>query len=107
MGERDTSVGASSPRTRRSERIRVELLHHPRCRSAPAVYRLVQECLSTLAISAPIHVRVGPYHSPTLLINGIDMMYPGRHVSAGSACRLDLPTRERLLAALTAQPRHE
>jgi hypothetical protein len=82
--------------------MRVELLYRPGCRSAPAVHRLVQDCLVVLAIPTSLRVRVGAYASPTVLIDGADVMNPTRGVPVGHACRLDLPTRERLLAVLTA-----
>ena len=56
--------------------MRVELLHHDGCPHAPAAHRLIEECLRTLAISAPILVRVGDYPSPTVLVDGIDVMRP-------------------------------
>jgi hypothetical protein len=90
--------------------MRVELLHHPGCRSAPAVHRLVQDCLAVLALPVSVRVRVGAYPSPTVLIDGADVMNPTRDVPPGHACRLDLPTRERLLAVMTAHlagPPHE
>jgi hypothetical protein len=58
--------------------VRVELLHHPGCRSAPAVYRLVQDCLTVLAIPTDVHVRVGAYPSPTVRIDGTDVVDPSR-----------------------------
>lgn len=82
--------------------MRVELLQHAGCRSAAAVHELVQECLTTLAITTPVTVRVGDYPSPTVLINGVDVMRPAPAPPTGSVCRLDVPTRDRVLAALTA-----
>ena len=91
--------------------MRVELLHHHDCSNAQAARQLIEECLRTLAISTPILVRVGDYPSPTVLIDGIDVMRPTHAVSPGSACRLDVPTRDRLLDILTdhlpAQIRHD
>ncbi|ALI24088.1 hypothetical protein XA26_02220 [Mycolicibacterium fortuitum] len=43
--------------------------------------------------------RVGAYPSPTVLVDGVDIMKPGTELAA-DACRLDLPTRDRVLAAL-------
>jgi hypothetical protein len=83
--------------------MRVELLHHPGCPSAPAARRLVRDCLAELAIRAPVLVRVGDYPSPTVLVDGTDVMTAARVVSHGQACRLDVPIRERVAAALTAQ----
>jgi len=78
----------------------VELLQHPGCRAAQATHQLLRECLITLAIPDPVLVRVGNYPSPTVLINGTDVMRPAAEPSAASACRLDIPTREHVLAGL-------
>ena len=82
--------------------MRVELLYHAGCRSAHAALQLVRECLITLGLPDPVLVRVGGYLSPTVLVNGTDVMRPGTRLSEGSACRIDVPTRERMLAALNA-----
>ena len=81
--------------------MRIELLHHHSCPHAPAARQLIEECLRTLAIATPVLVRVGDYPSPTVLVDGIDVMGPAHAVSLGSACRLDLPTRDRLLDILS------
>jgi hypothetical protein len=83
--------------------MRVELLHHDGCRSAHAAHQLLEECLLSLAIPTPVLVRVGDYPSPTVLIDGVDVMRPGSTLTLRSACRTDLPTKQRLLAALRAQ----
>jgi hypothetical protein len=83
--------------------MRVELPHHVGCGSAQAVHQLVQECLTDHAISVPVLVRVGDYPSPTVLVNGTDVMRPEMPLTTGSACRIDVPTRDRVLAALAAQ----
>ncbi len=80
----------------------MELLHHPGCRSVPATQQLLEECLAALGILAPIFTRVGDYPSPTVLVNGTDVMRPTAALPLGSACRIDVPTRCRLLAVLTA-----
>jgi hypothetical protein len=82
--------------------MRVELLHYEGCPSAPAALQLVRECLATLAISVPVLVRVGNYPSPTVLVDGVDVMDATATLSEVSACRIDVPTRERVLAALSA-----
>jgi len=43
--------------------------------------------------------RDGP--SPTVLVDGIDVMHPAAELSTARVCRIDVPTRERVLAALT------
>ena len=85
--------------------MRVELLHYEGCPLAPAALHLVRECLLALDLSVPVLVRVGDCASPTVLVDGVDVMDPAAELSGVSACRIDVPTRERVLAALTAHPR--
>jgi hypothetical protein len=68
----------------------------------PAAYRLVRQCLITLGIPDPVLVRVGDCPSPTVLVNGTDVMRPTEELSKARVCRIDVPTRERVLAALKA-----
>ena len=82
--------------------MRVELLHYEGCPLAPAAHRLVRQCLIAFGIPDLVLVRVGDYPSPTVLVNGTDVMRPGTGLSEGSACRIDVPTREGMLAALRA-----
>ena len=86
----------------RGSGMRVELLHYEGCPLAPAAHRLVRECLTVVGNTDPALVRVGDYPSPTVLVNGTDVMRPGAGLAEGSACRVDVPTRERVLAALSA-----
>ena len=44
---------------------------------------------------------MGDWASPTVLVNGIDVMRPAAELSTARVCRIDVPTRERVLAALT------
>ena len=82
--------------------MRVDVLYHAGCRSADAALQLVRECLITLRLADSVLVGVGDYPSPTVLVNGIDVMRPGTGLSEGSACRIDVPTRERVLTGLRA-----
>ncbi|WP_395308951.1 alkylmercury lyase [Mycobacterium sp. AMU20-3851] len=80
--------------------MRVELLTSPECPTAAAARRLLAECLSEVGIADDVVVeRVGGYPSPTVLVDGVDVMKPDTELAA-DACRLDLPTRDRVLAAL-------
>lgn len=79
--------------------MRIEFLSHPGCPNAAAARNVVSECLSVLGIDAPIAERVGAFPSPSILINGVDVMCPAAS-PAGRSCRLDLPTHEAVLAAL-------
>jgi hypothetical protein len=84
--------------------MRVEILSAPGCRNAAAAMTAVTECLSVLGIDVPIIERVGRYPSPTVLIDGVDVMRPDDGAPAGEACRLDLPTAQRILDALRREP---
>lgn len=77
----------------------VELRTSPRCPNADSARQLLKDCLAAAGVEAAVIDRVGAYHSPSVLIDGVDVMRPGA-VHAGDACRLDLPTRERVLTAL-------
>ena len=69
--------------------MRVELFHFEGCPLAPAAYRLVRQCLTALGIPDPV------------LVDGTDVMRPAAELSTARVCRIDVPTRERVLAALT------
>jgi hypothetical protein len=84
--------------------MRIELRTSPGCPNAEPMRKLVAGCLAELGIGDPVIELVGRYPSPTLSIDGIDVM---RHYedSASDVCRLDLPTHQRVLEALrAAQP---
>jgi hypothetical protein len=77
----------------------VELLHLPGCPHLDATRQLVFDCLDALGLPRTAVVeQSGPFPSPSILVNGADVM--GVPDVLGAACRLDVPTRERLLIAL-------
>ena len=82
--------------------MRIELLTAPDCPHAASARQVITDCLTCLGIDAPIIDRVGRYPSPTVLINGVDVMRPDAGVPIGDACRLDLPTPQRILDAVRA-----
>lgn len=77
----------------------IELLHTPGCANVDEARSLLRRCLAELRLDVPFQERQGDFASPTILVNGIDVM--GRSDIHGAMCRLDLPTRERVVAALT------
>jgi hypothetical protein len=78
----------------------VEFLASQGCPNAAAARRLLGDCLREVGIAQDVLVeRIGGYPSPTVLVDGVDVMTPGTELTA-DVCRLDLPTRERVLAAL-------
>jgi hypothetical protein len=85
--------------------MRVELLTSRGCPNAAAAMTAVAECLTALGIDVPIIERVGRYPSPTVLIDGVDVMRPDAGAPLGDACRLDLPTAQRILGALRKEPK--
>ena len=85
--------------------MRIEILRSPGCPNAAAAKSVVVDCLAAAGIDVPIIERVGAYPSPTVLIDGIDVMRPGDGAPEGDACRLDLPTAQRILAALRKEAR--
>jgi hypothetical protein len=80
--------------------VRIELLTAPGCPNAAAARATIAGCLSTLGIYAPIIEHVGRYPSPTVLVDGVDVMRPKTGTWIGDACRLDVPTHQRVLDAL-------
>jgi len=82
--------------------MRIELLTSPGCANAGAARKIVEDCLTTLGIDTPIIDFVGRYPSPTVLVDGVDVMRPEAGAPIGDACRLDLPTPPRIFDALRA-----
>ena len=76
----------------------VELLHTAGCPHVDAARTLLGHCLGALGLELVVVEREGDYPSPTIVVNGADVM--GRRELEGAMCRLDLPTRERVLEAL-------
>jgi glutaredoxin len=78
--------------------MKIELLHVPDCPHSDAARALLNECLTELRLEAAIEDKEGAYPSPTILVNGVDVM--GAPAFNAAACRLDVPTRHSLLVAL-------
>ena len=78
--------------------IQVQFLHVSDCPHVDAARRLLNGCLAELGVQVGIEEREGAFPSPSILVNGMDVM--GAPASTEAHCRLDPPTRERLLAAL-------
>lgn len=82
--------------------MRIELLTAPDCPHAAPARQVITDCLTSLGLDVAIIDRVGRYPSPTVLVNGVDVMRAGTAAAVGDACRLDLPTPRRVLDALRA-----
>jgi hypothetical protein len=81
-------------------RLKVELLLAPHCPNAPAARAVLTACLRRLGLDVRVLERVGEFASPTILVNGVDVMTHATAAPRGHACRLDVPTEARVLAAL-------
>ena len=78
----------------------VELLLAPDCPSASAARAVLTECLNGLGLAVRVRERVGHFPSPTVLVDGVGLMTDLRGAPLMQACRPDVPTVPRLLAAL-------
>jgi hypothetical protein len=81
-----------------SRMTRIVILQVPGCPMVGRVRETVRRALEQCRVRAEIEDLVGDYPSPTLLINGQDVT--GRQWGDCSACRLDLPTEDQVMAAL-------
>jgi hypothetical protein len=77
----------------------VQILHVPHCPNVGTLRDLVQQALTALNLSATIEETEGPYPSPTLVINGVNVI--PRPDATEASCRLDLPSEAQILDALT------
>jgi hypothetical protein len=78
--------------------MKIELLHVPGCPHVDAARELLSGCLTELHLQVAVEDKEGAYASPTILVNGVDVM--GALAFTAAACRLDVPTKPRLLVAL-------
>jgi hypothetical protein len=82
----------------------VELLLGPQYPNAEAARSLLTECLRRVDLDIRLRVRVGAYPSPTILVDGVDVMTAHPGTASRQACRLDVPTAAAVLAALGRRP---
>lgn len=80
--------------------VHIQLFHVPDCPLVERVRATLRSSLSEMNVRVAIEEIEGPYPSPTLLIDGADVT--ARTAAPGPSCRLDLPTGDQVLAALTA-----
>lgn len=81
-----------------AELVEIELLSVAGCPHVDAARQLLKACVEELQVRAHIEEKEGAFPSPTIRIDGEDVM--GAPSFTGAACRLDIPTRQRLFAAL-------
>ena len=80
--------------------MKIELLHVPSCPHVEEARRFLRSCLQDLGLEGSIEERQGQFPSPSILIDGVDVM--GDPGGQGAMCRLDRPDTERIMAALRA-----
>jgi hypothetical protein len=80
--------------------MKVELLLTPDCPHATAARAVLTDCLDQLGLEVQVWERVGDYPSPTILVDGVDVMTGTVGAPRRQACRLDVPTAPRVLVAL-------
>jgi hypothetical protein len=108
-GKRHVPADEPADRTARGDddgesTMTVELLLAPGCRNAPAARTLLTNCLHRLGLDQQVRERLGDFASPTILVDGVDVMTGEAGAPRRQACRLDVPTESRVLAALRRRP---
>ena len=73
---------------------RIELRHVPECAHVETTRRLLRDVVNALGLKIEIQELEGQYPSPSVLVDGVDVM--GDPGFVGGGCRLDLPDRLRL-----------
>lgn len=81
----------------------IQLLHVPDCPLLDQVRDTLRDCLARTSIAVEVTELEGSYPSPTLVINGVDVM-TGAPPQDQVSCRFDLPSRTQILQALTHRP---
>ncbi len=78
----------------------IEVVYLTGCPHAADALALVRRCVARLRLDVAIVEREGDYPSPSVRVNGRDVM--GGPEATGPACRLDVPTEARVMSALVA-----
>ena len=78
----------------------MELRSHPGCPLIEQARALLRECLDQTGVTATVTEQIGAYPSPTVLIDGVDVMGDPGLDPGVTACRIDTPTHTKLTAAL-------
>jgi len=78
----------------------VQLLLVPDCSNADYARKLLADCLNEAGLDISVDERVGEFRSPTIAVDGVDVVTGTAVTETISACRLDLPTRLQVLDAL-------
>jgi hypothetical protein len=77
----------------------IELRWVPECPNVERVRRELLAVLADLDLAVDVKEQVGDYPSPTVLVDGLDVV-TNEAPRLGPSCRLDLPTHAQLIDAL-------
>lgn len=80
--------------------IKIQLLSVRDCPLTAKTRSTLNDCLEKIDADIAVEELVGDYHSPTLLVNGFDVTGEPPAAAGQTACRLDLPNEEQILAAI-------
>ncbi|MFG2037907.1 alkylmercury lyase [Dactylosporangium sp. NPDC048998] len=80
--------------------MRIQLLLGEGCPNADHARTVVTQAARLLGLDAAVEEDMGVWPSPTVLVDGIDVMTGATGAAPIHACRTDLPTVERVVAAL-------
>lgn len=84
--------------------LKIELFHLPECPHVEQTRLLLQACMSELGLTGvAVADKEGDFPSPSIMVNGVDVM--GAPLFENASCRIDLPTRERVMRALDPESR--
>lgn len=95
-----SSTTTATPATEARSELGVCILHVPDCPLLGRVRTDVERALEIVGAGVVVQEFVGPYPSPTVLVEGVEVT--GRPLARGPSCRLDLPTTDEIVAAILA-----
>jgi hypothetical protein len=81
--------------------VRIELRSVPDCPNVDRARDLLRTCMKDLNLRLDVDEVQGDYPSPSILVNGVDVM--GDPGYRAASCRLDVPTRTAIVSALGAK----
>jgi hypothetical protein len=78
--------------------MKIELRSVPDCHNVDQTRVLLRSCMKDLNLLLDVDEIEGDYPSPSVLVNGMDVM--GEPGYRAASCRLDVPTRASIVSAL-------
>lgn len=81
--------------------VKIELRSVPDCPNVDQTRDLLRSCMKDLNLFLDVDEIQGDYPSPSILVNGVDVM--GDPGYRAASCRLDVPTRSAIVSALAGK----